>query len=85
VRAFARLCENEIRTEAWQNYVADSLWVLATHRAGTNHDGTPAYQAFSVMMHDADEGRPAPRGDERTAEQVKNDLLAKLDRLAGDE
>lgn len=72
--------------EVWQDYVADSLWVLATHRAGTNHDGTPAYQAFSVMMHDADEGRPAQSGgDKRTAEQVKNDLLAKLDRLAGDE
>lgn len=78
------LCESEIRTEAWRGYVADSLWMIATRRAGANNDGSPAYRAYTDIMNNTTI-QPAPRGDERTAEQVKNDLLAKLDRLAGDE
>ena len=79
--ACVRLFEAQRREAAWQTYMADSLWILATGRKAARADGTPAYDSFSDLMN----GTAHVQRDTRTAEQIKADLLAKLDGLAGEE
>lgn len=66
------MLQDESRVEAWQNYTADYLWGIRADIHGMTGD---IYEAarYTELIHPEFYEK-----DNRTAEQIKDDLLSQL-------
>lgn len=73
------LLEADAEARAWQNYMAETAWLVATHQYAAA-DRFPRFR--DTIQHD---DAPAKPQDTRTTKEIMQGVLSKLSRFTGDD